>query len=232
MFNTLRDFYHSQDWEALTFRLRLERTDRETGLLLCEHCGRPIVKAYDCIAHHKKALTLENVNDYAISLNPENIALVHHACHNEIHARFGYKRQEVFVVWGPPCAGKTSYVEAVRQPGDLIVDIDSIWQAVSGCPRYQKPAALKAVVFGVRDNLMDAVKYRRGKWQNAYIISSLALQGDRERILRDMDARDVYIETAMGVCLTRAEQDPGRDSQEWSRYIVEWFDKYERTRNG
>lgn len=30
------------------------------------------------------------------------------------------------VITGPPCAGKTSYVAARRQPGDLVIDFDAL----------------------------------------------------------------------------------------------------------
>lgn len=226
MFNTLQDFYRSRDWEAFVRTLRLERTDPTTGLVLCEHCGRPIVKAYDCIAHHKTALTPENVNDVTVSLNPDNIALVHHGCHNEIHARFGYSRQEVYIVYGPPFAGKAAFVESVRQPGDLIVDIDSIWQAVSGCPRFEKPNALRSVVFGIYDALIDAVKYRKGRWQNAYIVGGFPFEADRERLLRDLDAREVFLPATRDECLARLAQD-GRDKKTWTAYIETWFERHD-----
>ena len=45
---------------------------------------------YEVIAHYKTPLTMQNVNDYSVSLNPENIMLVTHKAHNEIHSRFGY----------------------------------------------------------------------------------------------------------------------------------------------
>lgn len=89
MITNLADFYRSKAWEAFIRVLAAERTD-ENGLIICEHCGKPIIYKYDRIAHHKTHLTLANVNDAAIALNPDNIALVHHKCHNEIHERFGF----------------------------------------------------------------------------------------------------------------------------------------------
>ena len=84
----LSRFYKSPEWEGLIKLLKIERVGND-GLLRCEHCGEPITRAYDCIAHHIKQLTPDNVDDYSISLNPDNIMLVHHKCHNAIHARFG-----------------------------------------------------------------------------------------------------------------------------------------------
>ena len=165
---SLSQFYKSNEWEALVKFLRLERVN-EQGLLLCAHCGKPIVKAYDCIGHHVIELTEENYNNADIALNPDNIVLVHHRCHNKIHNKLGYSQRQVFVVYGSPLSGKSSYVKETMVEGDLIIDMDRIWQCVSGCPEYVKPNRLKSVVFSARDNLLESVKYRRGKWLNAYV---------------------------------------------------------------
>ena len=164
---SLYNFYRSKEWGNLLKVLRLQRVD-SSGYLICEHCGKPIVNKYDCIGHHKIYLTEENYTDANISLNPDNIQLVHHSCHNRIHNKLGYSKREVFIVYGSPLSGKSTYVNDVMSAGDLIVDIDSIWQAVSGQPRYLKPNRLKSVVFSVRDNLLESVRYRRGKWNNAF----------------------------------------------------------------
>lgn len=83
---TLANFYKSDEWFNFTRVLKLERTN-ENGDLICEYCGEPIVKAYDCIGHHTIELDDSNVNDAEISLNPDNVQLVHHKCHNRIHSK-------------------------------------------------------------------------------------------------------------------------------------------------
>ena len=219
---TLESFYKSREWRKLLQVVRAERIGDE-GVNVCEYCGKPIVKQYDCIGHHKEPLTEENVNDYNVSLNPDNIELVHHACHNAIHNKLGYQKREVYLVYGSPLAGKTTYVETVRTPGDLIVDIDSIWECVSGCERFTKPARLNAVVFKIRDELLQAVKYRLGKWNNAYIIGGYPLKSERERLLDEMGAREVYVETSRDVAMQRLDADSQRDKNEWKKYIDEWW---------
>ena len=84
---SLYNFYRSKQWENLLQVLRNERIDAE-GNIICAHCGKPIVRKYDCIGHHVIELTEENYTDANISLNPENIKLVHHRCHNLIHNKF------------------------------------------------------------------------------------------------------------------------------------------------
>lgn len=223
---TLDTFYQSREWKNLMRIIKAERLT-EDGELICEYCGKPIVKKYDCIGHHKEYLTEENVNDVMISLNPTNVQLVHHACHNKIHNKLGYQKREVYIVYGPPMAGKTTFVKRVMNQGDMVIDMDSIWECVSGLKRYEKPPRLNAVVFGVRDNLIESVQYRKGKWLNAYIIGGYPLEGERERLLKKLGAREVFINTPKEECMERLVQaEDNRDKNLWKKYIDEWFQRY------
>lgn len=222
---TLADFYRSKAWESLLQQLRIERLTAE-GEIICEYCGKPITKAYDMIGHHKVHLTEENVNDFVISLNPENISFVHHACHNRLHNKLGYSKREVFLVYGAPLAGKRAWADSVKSEGDLIVDMDSIWQCVSGCPRYVKPKRLNAIAFRLRDSLLEAVQYRLGKWQACYVIGGYALASERLRLCRSLAAREVLIESTEADCLARLDDLEGVDKDAWRKYIHDWFEMY------
>jgi hypothetical protein len=221
---TLYNFYRSNNWTNLRSTLIHERT---TDYLYCEHCHKPILRAYDCIAHHVIELTEQNYTDANISLNPDNIQLVHHRCHNKIHNKLGYSGRQVYLVYGSPLSGKSSYVSEVLESGDLVIDLDSIWQAVSGQPRYVKPNRLKSVVFSVRDNLLESVKYRRGKWSNCYIIGGYPYEADRERLLDMLGAKPIHIDTSKQICLERLAQCEDRDISEWTKYINDWWLQYE-----
>ncbi len=222
---TLDNFYQSDQWRKFREIVIHERT-REDGFVYDEITGKPILKAYDIILHHTIFLTEENVNDANISLNPELIQIVSHKTHNIVHNKLGYARREVFLVYGSPLSGKTSYVESIREPGDLVVDMDSIWACVSGCEKYVKPARLNAVVFGVRDYLLDSVRVRRGKWNNAYIIGGYPLISERERMCKMYGAREIYIESSREECLMRLKACEDREFSEWEKYIEEWWRRY------
>lgn len=220
---SLETFYQSKEWVNLMQVIRQERLN-DDGFNVCAYCGKPILKKYDCIGHHRIHLTPENVNDVSISLNPDNVDLVHARCHNRIHEKLGYSRKEIFLVYGPPLAGKSSYVTSTALVGDLIIDMDSIWECISGQPRYVKPGKLRAVAFGVRDYLMDCLKVRNGKWQNAYIVGGFPLISERERLVNQYGAREVFIDTSEAECIRRLNENPeGRDVDEWTEYIREWF---------
>lgn len=225
---TLDTFYRSKEWEKLMKVIRLQRVNAN-GDLVCDCCGEPIVRSYDCIGHHVKPLTEENVNDAAISLNPDNIQLVHHRCHNRIHKKFYYgeEARQVYLVYGSPLSGKTSWVWDAKTDGDLIVDMDSIWQCISGCDRYVKPGALNSCAFGVRDYLIDCIKYRRGKWRNAYLVGGYPMISERERLCRELRAREVFIDTPKDECIRRLSLcTDNRDKIEWQKFIDDWWKRY------
>lgn len=224
--HTLETFYKSKEWKNLVALIRQQRVGAD-GFLRCEHCGKPIVRAYDCIGHHTTPLTQSNVNDCDISLNPERIMLVHHKCHNTLHNKLGHAMRTVYLVYGAPLSGKTSWVEGVREPGDLVVDMDSVWQCVSGCVRYVKPGRLNAVAFEMHGRLLDCVRMRVGRWKRAYVIGGYPLSGERERLCKSLGAREVFIDTPEAECRERLKEcEDGRDPEEWSAYITEWFDRY------
>lgn len=225
LYSQLNDFYRDTPFRQLRARLMLERVS-EDGLLRCEHCHEPIVKKYDCIAHHIIPLTMDNIYDLSISLNPENIQLVHHTCHNAIHERWGYgKPQRVYVVYGPPCSGKSSYVDSCREVGDLLVDMDRIWQAISGDRLYHKDKRLQPVVFAMHRELLDQVQMRVGKWRTAWIVGGYPFTRQREELCRKLSAEPIYIEASQEECIQHLREDRSRDGYqtEWLDYISEWF---------
>lgn len=222
---SLSEFYKTKEWETLRAVIINERVNPSDGFIYCEHCGKPITRAYDLIAHHVIELTETNYTNYEISLNPKNIKLVHHACHNRIHEKAGFKTRKAFIIYGPPFSGKTTYVNQVKNDGDLIVDIDNIWECVSGCKRYVKPKRLNGVVFGIRDALLDMIKYRRGNWNCAYVIGGYALESERERLAGDIGAECILIDTDIKTCFDRFSQQQER-GEEWSEFITKWFETY------
>lgn len=221
---SLYNFYRSREWTD--FRQIIISDRLVNGFTICEHCGKPIVRAYDLILHHKIHLTEDNYIDASISLNPDNIQIVHHKCHNLIHNKLAYSCRQVYIVHGSPLSGKTSYVESVLSEGDLIIDIDNIWQCVSGQSRYIKPNRLKSVVFSVRDNLLESVKYRRGKWLNAYIVGGYPYEAERERLADTLGARLIHIDTDKDTCIKRLYECEDRDINEWTKYINEYWLQY------
>lgn len=207
-----------------------ERTSKTDGILYDEHSGKPLINSYDIVLHHITPLTMANVNDYSISLNPANIMIVSHRSHNEIHARFGFcAERKVYYVWGAPCSGKTTFVNNIKGNSDLVVDMDNIWQCITGGARYEKPDALKVNAFMVRDCLLDMVKTRSGKWERAFVIEGGANVAERTRRIDVLGAEGIFIDTDKETCLKRLANDISRTEAQkrtWAQYITDWFNDY------
>lgn len=222
---SLDNFYQSKEWLKFRQTVIADRV-RDDGFVYDEVTGKPIVRAYDIILHHTVYLTEQNVNDKMISLNPDLIQIVSHKTHNKIHNKFGYQKQEVYLVYGSPLAGKSTFVKENLCIGDLVIDMDLIWNDITGGLKYRKPVCLNPVAFGIRDYLLESVRIRRGKWQNAYIVGGYPLVSERERLCRHLGAREIYIDTPKEECIQRLVQDKDRDRNEWEKYIDTWWERY------
>ena len=73
-------FYASRAWRMT----RAWVIDRDKGI--CQSCGEIIFG--EMTVHHEINLTPQNVNDPAISLNPELLKTLCHVCHDKAHKRF------------------------------------------------------------------------------------------------------------------------------------------------
>lgn len=216
---TLYSFYRSKEWEKFRNLVINERRDKH-GDIIDEITKKPIINKYDIILHHKIELTELNVNDFNISLNPANVMVISFKTHNMLHKRFEGLKQEVYLVYGSPCAGKSTWVNTVAEKDDFIVDIDRIWESICNSDKYNKPQKLKSIAFGIMDLQLDQVKTRTGKWHNAFVIGTYPLRSDRDRLCDSLRAKPIYIESTERECLTRTKND------KWKEYINDWFSIY------
>lgn len=234
-------FYNGQDWSNCKAQVTMERL--KDGALYCEHCGKIILKSFNpnernnknaVVYHHKIYLTDDNVNDASISINPKNIQVLHWQCHNEVHERFTGGNQKierkVYLVTGASCSGKTTWVKERIQEGDIVLDIDDLWEMVSGQPRYTKPNKLKPIVFALRNEIKDQIAKGNGTWRNAFIIESLPVATDRKREAERYKAHNVEVVTMEATreeCLNRLYANPnGRNIKDYEGYINNYFDDY------
>jgi len=210
----LSEFYRSKEWERFREGFLAERMLRD-GELRCERCGKTIVKRYDGILHHKTELTETNYTDAEISLNPENVMLVCHWCHDAIHERWGHQvSRHVYLVYGCPCSGKRAYVDANRGSKDLVLDIDAIY-ACLGDDR----AVLKSDMFAVYNVLKDRIRTRAGKWRNAWVLSSAATESDLRRLEDGLGGVErIPIEVPYDECVAEAMKRGGK----WLEWVEEW----------
>lgn len=223
-YDAQKSFYNSVRWRKFRSIIIAERGP------VCAKCGKIIVNPLDCeVDHNPTELTPDNVSDPNVSLNPDNVQILCHTCHDQKHGRFGRQpEQGVFLIYGPPLSGKTTYVTEHMQHGDLAVDMDKLFSAISLLPEYDKPSELLRNVLGVRDLLIDNIKTRYGKWRSAWIIGTYPDKYQREQIADATGATIIFCEATREECLARLETDPGRRNrrEEWKEYINRWFERY------
>ena len=65
------------------------------------------------------------------------------------------------VIYGPPGSGKTTFVERVRRPGDLVFDLDRVAEVLFQLPSYPRPEPTSALLRALRDWLVNQVVARR-----------------------------------------------------------------------
>lgn len=219
----VKSFYASEEWITLRLLLINERGNR------CAHCNKNIPRSKDLIGHHITELTPENVHDRSISLNPDKIEIICFDCHNKEHKRFGYQSERrVYIVYGPPMSGKSTFVRENIGRGDIVVDMDQLYSAVSMLPYYDKPDNLFSNVIGIHNQLIDNIKTRHGKWGDAWVIGGYADKYKRNKLADDLGAELIFCDVSKEECLRRLEADEDRQyrKDEWQGYIDKWFDTY------
>jgi RNA polymerase subunit RPABC4/transcription elongation factor Spt4 len=222
-YSLLKSFYGSITWQNFRAFIIAERG------LACQKCGKIISNPIDCILHHTIELTPENFIDPLIALNPERILMICHDCHDREHHRFGYQPEHgVYIVYGSPMSGKSSLVKERMHRGDLVVDMDRLFSALSLLSSYDKPDNLLKNVLGIHNLLLDNIKTRYGKWNSAWVIGGYADRYKREKLAEDLGAELIFCDVSKDECLRRLEIDEDRRyrKDEWRGYIEKWFEKY------
>jgi hypothetical protein len=214
-----KKLYASKAWIELRQCLIIERGP------VCQKCGRIMADTSKLIGHHTIALTANNVNDPSVALNKELIKLYCLDCHNKLPGHFNSgNHREVYLVYGAPCSGKMSLVNQMAERGDIIYDIDRVFECISGRPLYDKPDNLRFNAFAIRDKMLDMLKTRYGQWYSAFVVGTYPNKAERERVATDLGAELLYCNATREQCYATMQQRQLPTS--YAEYIDRWFEDF------
>ncbi len=166
----------------------------------------------------------------------ENLQGLCHACHSKKTANEARPSIPTTIIAGPPGAGKSSYAAVRMRHGDLLVDLNTLYQAISGLDLYDKPQSLLQFAIAARDGIYYRLahlwKYTV-KPRHAWIIATLPKVGDRAELCAELGGSTVVLETSPNDCIRRLQADTERGASEArieaQRVIIdEWWKDYTR----
>jgi hypothetical protein len=138
---------------------------------------------------------------------------------------------ELEIVHGPPGAGKSSYIMNHKRDDEVTIDIDEIYCALTGLPKYEKPSCLFDYVEGVAQFVLRSSKLYPSV-RKVWIISSrpdlAAVHAQAERL----DAKMTMLDPGLPECLRRISKDTKRNAHvgSWEKILTRWYAKKESSK--
>jgi predicted kinase len=225
---------------------------------VCEECLLNGEMSPISIVHHTIELTPENINNPEVALNFDNLRGLCLDCHNKTHyeessyehlyhneiyeiqnrrdTRAGMRFDDngqlikagIYIVYGPPASGKTTYIKEHMTYGDLVIDLDTIKQAISYCDKTSAPDNLWIVANAVRQYMYGIVERGEYDSDNVWIAAGLPIRKQREELAKRMKAELIYVPAKKEVCIARANKDETRKNKAMQEHIInKWFSLYE-----
>lgn len=211
---------------------------------LCADCGSPGLEV-----HHIKHLTLTNIDDPNIVYGEDNLVLLCRACHFKRHGKREMREvkpkkskmrkglyfdaegnmcvMKKYIVHGAPGSGKSTYIRRHKEPGDLIVDLDLIFQAISLEDKADLPINLLDTALYVRECLYQSIESMEVDSKTVWIAATLPDRDEREELKKRLGAELIHIDTAEEECIYQAMNDPERKDFELQKKIIrKYFSKY------
>ena len=129
----------------------------------------------------------------------------------------------VVLVCGAPASGKSTYVEAHAEPGDVVIDFDLIREKVGGT-KWDQRMSIRRRALSYRAKMIYGLKDRRsGK---CWLIVMAASKAERDAWCSALGDVDVELmDTSKAECLRRIKADPARRQHAFRHagVVEDWF---------
>lgn len=239
-----KKFYHSKQWRETRDAFFISKDG------LCERCGRAGAEV-----HHRKPLTVANINDPDITLAWDNLELLCRDCHFQAHdkkqnlkhkpktelSRYTFDEDgnivptgQVIIVWGAPASGKTTYARNAMGQGDILVDVDQIIQCFTGLSNKDTDNRLirpyLPFALAIRDYIYRLIADEAETYNiaTAYVIAGLPSKAERLELANRLQAKLIHIDTPREDCIAQAQRDTNRtDKAHQEKIINNYFERLE-----
>lgn len=138
----------------------------------------------------------------------------------------------MIVVAGPPGAGKSTWVEKRRRAGDVILDRDRLWAALSGEPSHTKPSGLFPLVDAAFNAVLRKMESARVEesLRTVWVVTGAAKRGERQAYRDRFDAEIMVFEIQPNSCLKRITMGHEKRGtvEAWSPVVHRWWREYEQ----
>lgn len=207
---------------------RRERTRRADTVRAWVAQNGLMCPGYERSAHPADDLTADHVVPEAVGGAPDGqLRVLCRSCNSSRGASMAELRApglEVVLVAGPACSGKTRYVAEHAGPDDLVLDFDSLAEAMSLAGRYEHVSSHVPLVAEARDAVLDRLLLGGHSVRRCWVISTAAKRRTRRHYRDRYGARVVVLVPSEETCLLRAMRER---PAAWQQYVREWFDAYE-----
>ena len=127
----------------------------------------------------------------------------------------------VYLIYGSPCSGKTTWIKEHKQRGDLVCDVDYLYSAITMDNPHDAELYTHEVACELQTALSDIIRDRKGNWKNAYVVSIANTQEKLDEAKERVHADEViFIDTPYETCMERAKERPFY----FQFLIQEWFE--------
>lgn len=133
----------------------------------------------------------------------------------------------IVVVTGPPCGGKSTYVQTNMQPGDIIIDMDDIATCLEvESTSHDYSEVTRQVARAARNAAVsECLKRMQGERRRTAYIIHTDPPPEMSRTYRAFGAHFVKCDPGKDVCLERVAQRPSENQKLVRRLLDDYYAK-------